>query len=63
MESIFFDRPQPQRSLGQSREVNSIAKNSMTREAAARITANIQSKGGDRDAQSRIDSAAAKNDK
>lgn len=43
--------------------MNSIAKNTMTREAAGRITANIQSKGGDAKAQSRIDSAAARNEK
>lgn len=63
MESIFFDRPQTQRSLGLSWEVNSIGKNTMTREAAERITSHIQKNGGDSEAQSRIDSAAARNEK
>ena len=63
MESIFFDRPHAQRSLGVAREVNSIAKNNMTPKDAQRITSNIQRNGGDGKAQSRIDSAAARNKK
>ena len=46
-----------------AREVNSIAKNNMTPKDAQRITSNIQRNGGDGKAQSRIDSAAARNKK